>query len=165
MDFDKADWRKYLRTIEFCEDHVSVRDSNFAPTDVDLSRSGRYHKPGQATYYLTSGENDAETFTVENPRRYNIRPGSYQVVDLIAAGEDYPELREKLIEPQQFGGWGFCQDLRDHLEGLQVSGHIAPSARDPEKHNLILYRLDHKEESDGFFTDGWQDPGRRDSAD
>ncbi len=153
MSFQDIPFGDYLVELTFCEDHISVRDSQYPPTAVKLDGSGRLHRAGQPTYYLASGGDlaDIEASGTPNPQRYHIRPGSYSVVDLIAVGERYPAVRQGLMGPD----WAYGQSLRNHLETLQISGARYQSVQVPGRENLALWRLDHDEEDPGFLVDGW----------
>jgi hypothetical protein len=139
--------------VTFCSDHISVRDSQYPPTAVKPAGAGRLHRAGQPTYYLASGGDLAyiEATGIDNPQQYHIRPGKYVVVDLIAVGEDYPEVKAGMMTDD----WSYGQSLRNHLEPLNVSGARFGSTKAAGRENLALWRLDHDEAEPGFLRADW----------
>lgn len=148
----------YVREFTVNEDVVSIRSKQFPPEATHPTSSGRYHKPGEVTYYHGSGLNTACAEKYGDPTApidpndvvCQIPSGTYNLCDaqaLIAACPKYA----RILSDQSEGGWDVGQELRSELQQAGCSGLFVPSTQLPGAMNLVVWPLDGKQLPAGSF--------------
>jgi len=147
IDFDID---TYLTSFKLNNELVRISDQNFPINSVNPISSGRFHKPGETTYYFGSGVftaraevyGDGNNALSVQDHIHEAPEGNYQLFDFNCLLKDQPELRETYFPSEKGGGWNSCQQLREVLESMSISGVIFPSQQHDGGVNMSLWPLD-----------------------
>jgi len=157
IDFDID---SYVATFNLNDELVRISDQSFPINSVNPDSSGRYHKPGETTYYFGSGEftaraevyGDGNSALSEQHHLHEAPAVKYQLFDFNRLLADQPELTKTYFPKGEGGGWDLCQQLREILESQSISGVIFPSQQDEGGVNMSLWPLDNQPLPITWFT-------------
>lgn len=150
----------YLITVNLNNELVRISDSSFPVNSVNPDTSGRFHKPGETTYYFGSGEftarcevyGDGNHKLAEQHHIHEAPAGDYQLFDFNRLLEEQPALEKEFFPGKERGGWDSCQELRTELESRNISGTIFPSQQHESGVNISLWPLNNQTLPIDWFT-------------
>jgi RES domain len=156
----KFDPTPFLMPVSLNEEFVRISNASFPVNSVNLRESGRFHGPGQNTYYFASGLFTAKTELWDSPdvsipsthQVHGVSPGPYLMFDMTKLLTNYPDLESEYFPSGEQGGWTSCQELRTELSSFGCSGVLYPSHKQEDGINSAVWPLDNKPLPSDMFT-------------